>query len=106
MPDQYPSLGLADLRDTMVGLSIAWSFGLRNASQINTPRLGLRIGSLRAFELFGGRGPRQVVNRRNVSGGRLLHPPRGCGESRVRYRYLFDTSQVQSITATRDARLL
>ena len=50
MPDQYPSFGLADLRDTMVGLSIALCFGLRSASQVNTCRLGLRIGSLRAFE--------------------------------------------------------
>ena len=83
MPDQNPSFGLADLRDPIVGLSIASSFGLRSASQINTSRLGLRIGSLRVFELFGGRGPRRVVNRRNVSGGRLLHPHRGYEESRV-----------------------
>ena len=51
----------------MVGLSVALRFGLRAASQVNTRRLGSRIGSLRGFELFGGlRAPtsdRRIVKR-------------------------------------------
>ena len=83
---------------------------LRAASQINTRRSGVRIGSLRAFESFGGRGPRRVVNRRNVSGGRLLHPHRGCPEARVPLGDLFDARRSRasrgraSATPTKDTR--